>query len=181
MIFDLEDEPFVSLWIYWTNVCGERLLPDSQDIDLTKLASIFPNVSVLDVISPDEIRYHIVGSDIVAGYGDELTGLNLLDLFSEESRQHLSQSLIEVVTRPCAGFCQTAIAYQSGRKNQAQILSTPLKTGSESLGRALMVQKIDQPRTQRGSDNVTLLGAGALSTQYIDIGNGIGEDISVTF
>lgn len=79
----IEEEPFASLWSYWREARGDRLLPDSRDIDFTRLASVLPDVSVLEVFSPEEVRYRLVGSDIVARFGGELTGVNLLDVFSE--------------------------------------------------------------------------------------------------
>ena len=177
----VEEEPFASLWAYWHEARGDRLLPDSRDIDFTRLASVLPNVSVLEVFSPEEIRYRLVGSDIVARFGGELTGVNLLDVFSENSRGLLSQSLVETVTRPCAGFCQTSIAYQSGRSVTVQILSAPLKTDDKTLGRTLMIQRVLEPGEAITNDIVSIVGAEAFSIQYLDIGNGKSESLDVSF
>lgn len=181
MTLSLEEEPFAALWAYWREVRGDRLLPDSRDIDFTRLASILPNVSVLEVFNPEEIRYRLVGSDIVARFGGELTGVNLLEVFSDNSRKLLSQSLVETVSRPCAGFCQTSITYQSGRKVRIQILSTPLKTEDHTLGRTLMIQRIVEPREPITNDVVSIIGAEAFSIQYIDIGGGVGQSVDVSF
>lgn len=180
MNLPLKEEPFASLWAYWCEARGGGLLPDSSDIDFTRLASVLPDVSVLEVFSPEEVRYRLVGSDIVARFGGELTGVNLLDLFSENSRRLLSQSLVEMVTRPCAGFCQTSIAYRSGRMVKVEILCTPLKTADASLGRTFMVQRIESLQKPVANDSVAIMGAEAFSMQFIDIGEGVGENVSVS-
>lgn len=173
MKLSVDEGPFASLWQYWNKVRGDRSLPGSRDLDFTQLAAVLPEMSVLDIFGPGEMRYRMVGSDLVMQFGGELTGVNLLDVFAERYSKTLSQSLMEVVTRPCAGLCQTSVSYQSGRQAKAQILAVPVQTSNGLPGRVVLVQNVNQSRGTSNNDIVSSIGAEFFSTRFIDIGNGI--------
>ena len=177
MMHSVEDEPFASLWRYWNKVRGDRLLPGSRELDFTQLAAVLPEMSVIDIISPGEMRYRMAGSDLVLRFGGELTGVNLLDIFSEKSRLAVSQFLMEIAMRPCAGLCQTSVDYQSGREVRAQLLGVPVKPSSDLRGRVVLVQRIEQIQGARHDDLVSISGANFFSTRSLEIGNGKSDHL----
>lgn len=176
MMHSVDEEPFASLWQYWNKVRGDRLLPGSRELDFTQLAAILPEMSVLDIIAPDEMRYRMAGSGLVARFDGELTGANLLDLFSENSRPALSRFLTEIVTQPCTGLLHTSVGYQSGRQGAVQLLVVPIKTSDGLPERIVLVQRIDQSRGERIDEKLSIIGADFFSVSFIDVGAGKPDD-----
>lgn len=178
MMHSVDEEPFASLWQYWNKVRGDRLLPGSRELDFTQLAAILPEMSVLDIIAPDEMRYRMAGSGLVARFGGELTGANLLDLFSENSRPALSRFLTKIVTQPCTGLLHTSVGYQSGRQGAVQLLAVPIKTSDDLPGRIALVQRIDQSRGERIDEKLSVIGADFFSVSFIDVEAGKPDDLA---
>lgn len=137
MIPALQQEPLASLWQHWNDIRGDKPVPEKADVDLVELASILPQVSLLDAVSPDEMRYMLVGSEIVARSGEELTGINLLDLFTPECRPFVSRCIIDLFNVPCALVCRTTILYQSGNTAMSQSLCLPLQKEKGAIGTGL--------------------------------------------
>lgn len=176
MMHSVDEEPFASLWQYWNKVRRDRLLPGSRELDLTQLAAILPEMSVLDIVDPDEMRYRMAGSDLVTRFGEELTGANLLDLFSEKSRPTLSRFLTRIIIQPCAGLWHTSVGYQSGRQGAVQLLAVPIKTSDGLPERIALVQRIDQSGGERIDEKLSIIGADFFSVSFIDIGAGKPDD-----
>lgn len=171
-----EREPLKSLWKYWDDVRADTMMPARREIDLVQLANILPEVSLLDAISADELRYTLVGSEIVARNGEELTGINLLDLFADECRSVVSKSLIDMFAVPCAVVCETTVLYQSGHTAMAECLCLPLRTRHDFLGRSLFAQRIEAG-DNTPDEVIASLGSKVFSATYIDIGNGKPDDV----
>ena len=172
MKHSVDEEPFASLWQYWNKVRADRIMPGSRDLDFTQLAAVVPEMSVLDIIGPDEMRYRMSGSDLVAQFGGELTGANLYDIFSEKTRLMLTQSLFHIVTQPCAGLCETSIGFQSGRQATVRLLAVPVQTSEDLPGRVVLVQNMDRGRRTFANETVSLIGAEFFTTRFIDLGAG---------
>lgn len=170
-----EKEPLKSLWKYWNEVRAGTMMPARRDIDFVQVANVLPEVSLLDAISADELRYTLVGSQIVARNGEELTGVNLLDLFADDCRPVVSKCLIDMFAVPCAVVCETTVLYQSGHTAMAECLCLPLRTRHNFLGRSLFAQRIEAG-DNTADEVIASLGSKVFSATYIDIGNGKPDD-----
>lgn len=175
MILSVDEEPFASLWQYWNNVRGDRPMPGSYEVDFTQLAAILPEMSVLDIINPREMRYRLAGSNIVAGFGGELTGINPLDIFAESNRAALSRFLTVIITQPCAGLCRISIDYQSGWQSISNFLAVPVMTSGALAGRIVLVQHAEQPERDRLDDLISVIGSDLFCARLIDTGQGLPD------
>ncbi len=63
------------LFRHWLGLCVDGRLPLRRDIDPLAVRDLMPNLQLLDVgAAPDDLRYRLVGSEIVAAFGFEPRG-----------------------------------------------------------------------------------------------------------
>jgi hypothetical protein len=72
----LTQAPFsyhLDLYRYWLAKRGSRAMPARRDIDAADIPALLPYLGIVDKVA-GQVRYRLVGSDIVRQYGRELTG-----------------------------------------------------------------------------------------------------------
>ncbi len=75
------------LLAYWLAKKGDRPAPTRAEIDPAEIKSLLPHVGLVDVEpSPLRFRFRLAGTEIIKGYGEELTGryLDEVDLDNHE-------------------------------------------------------------------------------------------------
>ncbi len=81
-------EPLRRLLAYWHAKKGDRPAPTRADIDPTEIKPLLPHVGLVDVErAPLRFRFRLTGTEIVKGYGEELTG-RYLDEVDLNLHQH---------------------------------------------------------------------------------------------
>jgi hypothetical protein len=79
----------LDLVAYWNRVRGGRLAPRWPDIDPGEIKRLLPNVIVSEVLTdPFDIRYRIVGSEIVAKYGYDFTWKSLRSIMNTNAESY---------------------------------------------------------------------------------------------
>jgi hypothetical protein len=63
----------LDLYRYWLAKRGSRAMPARRDIDAADIPALLPYLGIVDKVA-GQVRYRLVGSDIVRQYGRELTG-----------------------------------------------------------------------------------------------------------
>ncbi len=89
MLFDL-----------WSDVRGNRLVPRWVDFDPLALVSVVPQSIFLKRAAVDDWRALLFGSDLVNGYGREMTGANMLETLEPNDRAAAIDRLRVLVEGP---------------------------------------------------------------------------------
>lgn len=92
---------------YWRSKCADRIMPKRADIDPADLKAHLPSITLVDVV-PDERRfvYRLVGTQEVAGRGEDPTGRSVRDAYYAESLE-AALACYEYVARERRPFCFT--------------------------------------------------------------------------
>jgi hypothetical protein len=88
---------------FWDAKRGGLSMPLDDSIDLLEIPQLSPQLVLLDVTAPDKMIYAYFGEQIASFAGFDLTGSNLLDLFTVADGAKARQFISDVTERPCIG------------------------------------------------------------------------------
>lgn len=71
---DLKDPRLLRLRRYWLGLRDDGRLPSRDDVDPADLVPVLPLMFLIDVLAPGGYRYRLVGTEVVAGMGYDMTG-----------------------------------------------------------------------------------------------------------
>jgi len=91
---------FVEAWLLWR---GDALLPHRGQLDLNRIKRLLPGIALLDVHGPEDVRYRVAGTRLVAHLGFDPTGRNYKELTPPGQWPVRSYRVRQMVARPCAG------------------------------------------------------------------------------
>ena len=158
----------------WRNWRGDAMLPSRGQIKLDEIGRLLPRVMVLEVLSPGEALFRLVGTAYLELFGVELTGLNFVDLATPENRAMRGERLWAMATTPCGSYMSSPDPNPGRVDNILHTLTLPVQP-----------EQPDQPMQFFGltygtmqmnlSDNYDedLLKRLANQFNYIDIGAGL--------
>lgn len=116
-----------SLYAYWSAKRGGRTMPARADIDPVDMPALLPHLMLVTVAGdPPRFRFRLVGTEIVARYGMELTGRDLanVDLGSELGAVRLQYE--ETAREAVPTYCRHAIETGAGKHLRYERLLLPL-------------------------------------------------------
>jgi hypothetical protein len=75
---EIRSRPVLDLVDYWQRKRGTRLAPAWREIEPGDMKALLPSLVIAEVLEqPFDLRYRLVGSDVVDAYGYDFTGLQL--------------------------------------------------------------------------------------------------------
>ena len=89
---------------HWTAVRGSCLVPFDIQIDPTKMVRAVPFVMIARIQRPETVEVVLAESGSQWRHGRDVTGLNLFNLFSLQSRRALEQVRRWVLSIPCGVY-----------------------------------------------------------------------------
>lgn len=103
---DCREPAIARLYAYWLQQRGERRFPGRQDVDPLDMRFALGGITLFDVVRAPErtdgyrFRYRLIGSDIVARDGFDLTGRWLDDLPLVQYRDLITSRLVGLMADP---------------------------------------------------------------------------------
>ena len=95
------------IFAYWASLRRDGRLPGRADIHPQGLKRLLPTVSLIDVLQEGRLDYRLrlAGTGLYTGYGREITGRSLRDVYSREAADYWRAELDRVVRhgRPGVG------------------------------------------------------------------------------
>lgn len=68
---------------YWNVKCGQRRMPDRNDIDPADIKALLPHVMIADLVGDrPRVRYRLVGTRVAAASGFDFTGRHLDEILT---------------------------------------------------------------------------------------------------
>jgi hypothetical protein len=86
---------------HWQQLPRKQLLPSRNDFDPADVAAMLPGVSMYQFNSKQDITIRLAGTEIVHVYGQEVTGMNYLDLWPEDLRATVGEVFTAMLSQPC--------------------------------------------------------------------------------
>jgi hypothetical protein len=92
---------FIAAWLGWRG--AGRNLPKRSAVELEDIKHLLGRVVLLEIISGDDIRIKVAGSQLREHANFEATGKNFADITPPEQWPTRRWHLTEMATRPCGG------------------------------------------------------------------------------
>lgn len=126
-----EDPRLARFLAYWREKCGDRDMPQRDDVDPLELgAALLPVAYMVDVLDEArDFRYRVVGTDIVANTQSDFTGRRLSEIADIGTQGTLAEIYAEVCAhrRPLVELVTYLTA--SGNTRYYEVVVAPLGAG----------------------------------------------------
>lgn len=125
------------LYDYWNSARNGRLAPCRYEIEPAKIAALLPEVFIAECGRSSEYRIRLAGTRICDQLGRELRDSNLLEFWSPDDREALTNLLHIVVSDGAAASAQFAAQKADGRSADFEMTLMPLIHTSHTINRIL--------------------------------------------
>jgi len=122
-----------ALYDYWERCRPGARLPGRQHLDPLDIPQLLPNLLLIDVLSPDDFRYRLVGTALAARVGRDTTGLSIIEAYPDDDWEEIHPDYLYVLgqRRPCLRW--TAVTDNKGKSQAYQRLLLPLAGDGERV------------------------------------------------
>lgn len=111
----------------WQDCAPAGNLPETRQLQLSKLAPWMPDITKCSLEGPRDIRYRLAGTRACERLGMDPTGVNLYDLMDTSIRDTIARSFHEACRRPCGFYGLYENVNTAGRRSAIESLYLPLK------------------------------------------------------
>ncbi len=112
---------------YWSAKRRGRRMPARPDIDPVEIPRLLPHLMLVSVSGePPGFRFRLVGTEIVARYGAELTGRALDEVDLGTALGSVRSQYEETVRDTAPTYCRHAIETKGGKYQRYERLLLPL-------------------------------------------------------
>lgn len=73
-VSDIKDERMASIYQYWLDIKGDKLMPARRDINPSEIPTLLPHITLVRIEESGRYKLSLVGSENVKAYGAEVTG-----------------------------------------------------------------------------------------------------------
>jgi len=138
-------EPLRELYDYWLSLRGEKPAPARSQVDPMAMTQILPHLGLFDVVNnPRRYRVRIMGTEVVAWYGCDVTGRYLDEIDLGPDPAPVFAILDHVVATMTPAHMMGDYVKQDGRQIRYERLVLPLSSdGRETdmlLGASLRIE-----------------------------------------
>jgi hypothetical protein len=142
---DQANQRFIAAWLGWRG--PERLMPKRSAVELGDIKGLLGRIILFEIISEDDIRIKVAGSQLRDHINFEATGRNFAAVTPPDQWPLRRWRLSEMATRPCGGTMINRETYtDSGDAVSFETVTLPVEP--EGLGKPRLLMS-----------NVAVLGA----------------------
>ena len=144
----IEDSRLQQLYDYWRALVRGKRLPARADVDPTAIApSVLPFVVLADVVDGGRrIHFRLVGTNMVAEWGQDFTGRHIDEIMHGSYREFLEGLFADVVANRCAVLSESAFRWDVGGAIRTRRLFMPLAADGHTVDTVLIGQIFDHAR-----------------------------------
>lgn len=126
------------LFEYWSERRGQRRMPARADIDPADIPKLLPHLLLADVDEqPADVRFRLVGTELVERFGGEFTGRRLSDLDYGSEADAVAESYAQVIRTGEPQFKISHFWTRDYRYLRIQHLLLPLSEDGKSVNMIL--------------------------------------------
>ncbi len=120
-------EPCRFILDYWQGLRGDLPLPRRADVDPAAMARHLAHVGLFEVHSADLTLCRVAGTAFRLSLGFELTGKNVVQLYTSEWYRAAGYRFSSIVSWPCAATVEMSLRFSSGAEHPHEVLLLPLE------------------------------------------------------
>ncbi|MBT3535208.1 MAG: PAS domain-containing protein [Rhodospirillaceae bacterium] len=165
-------QAFIAAWQMWR---GTHMVPNLDDVRPEILGNAINGVSVVELLSPNDAVYRLVGNLHTEVMGREMAGTYLSEVTRPEEQKARMTRLWKIANTPCGVFVQLTVVRQSGVSDPVCRVILPVRP-SEPTEPMRLYGAMDRHGEAKTIDNVPAdLISLAQNVDYIDISHGVPE------
>lgn len=129
----IEHSGLRALYDYWDGHRAGSRLPGRQHLDPLDIPGLLPNLMLVDVAAPDDLRFRLVGTALVGWFGRDTTGLALGDVYSSKDWERILADYRYVIRerRPCLTVSKIATGRHGSRQPYQRLLLPLARDGAQ--------------------------------------------------
>jgi hypothetical protein len=161
----------------WDAARSGALVPRRAEIDPAALRPLLPNLFILELLSPDEIRFRLAGTRYCDLVGFDATGMNFIDLAPAEDRRTRAYRNWSAVRRPCGTYFTVLRKFHTGTREFHYGLLLPVRPARDGGAPQLigvLVSSSGRDRVNRAEEPVLTMPE---IFEFVDIGAGVPASI----
>jgi len=161
---------FFTLWHGWRD--GD-VLPRRRRLDTGALGDLLPRCALVEIRGRDDMPVRFAGNWLRDLLGNEIAGMNYLDLTVPENRQRRADLLLTEVAQPCAAVIYYWVRFDGGGLVPVEVVSAPVR--ADDTGEPSLVLACATPLARAGDNGEADPDSYAEGDglQFIDIGAGL--------
>jgi hypothetical protein len=156
---------------YWDSLPKVDFVPDRQDFSPSRIATLMPAVTILEVVSEDIILQRLTGTAVCRSLGFDPTGRSVADLMSPLLWPDYREMISLQLSVPC-GRQNMLRSRRANLVDRAEVLVLPLRHARS--GHWMLLSYFDE-LAPVGYDPGPYEILGYEETRWIDIGAGVPE------
>lgn len=163
------------MFSWWLNACGDRAMPDAEDVSPKELVELLPYVRLLQWSEEGDLVHRIFGGALVASTGIDLTGHSvfLVDDYPERANDMARLKMIH--EHPCGLLMHRDYVTPDGSVCSCQFVNFPISGGKDGRGRIIGTivpcEPVDEDKLKFNVTGTPVLRRAA----FIDIGFGLPD------
>ncbi|HEX7005587.1 MAG TPA: PAS domain-containing protein [Alphaproteobacteria bacterium] len=127
-------EVLKQLYAYWLAKRGDRRAPSRADIDPIEIAAQLPYVVLVDVEhDPLRLRFRLIGTAVVKGFNQDLTGRYFDEIAHTPEQRALNERLVAVATWGPPLCAMLDYTHKDGRFVRYERLALPLSSDGATV------------------------------------------------
>lgn len=160
---------------YWNSLPKIGLIPSRRDFDPAEVKHLLPKIVIHQVISAEMVKVRLAGTEVVFGYGRDITGENYLDFVAPERRAQAFRSIELLHTQPCGMKVRLIKTRRSGVAFLNETVALPMRNdaGVANLVYYVSADVFTPHLTDATTDHLERIGVEHRA--FIDIGAGIPD------
>jgi hypothetical protein len=166
---------FSALFSYWQSVRQGRNVPRTADFDLLALTNWLPDMSLLDVLSVEDVIWRFAGTTIVERMGHDPSGQNVFNIQAPAMKSRTARAYQIATQLPCGAIARYTNHYSSGREGNVRSLYLPLETPGGRYTRLVAITFREDATTFAEPIERTTTGTRILSIDWLDLGAGLPQ------
>ncbi len=164
--------PCRALFEYWLKIRGSKAVPFRSDLRPGDIASLLPNLIILEYRDPDQLIYRLTGTEIVYRMGYDFTGKNLYEIAIPEEVDSARYQFDSLRAQPCGLVLNLLLRSKRDVAFVAELIFLPLSDRDGTINQLVaIVGEIKDDDKSRHTSKVASMTA--LNSAFLDIGCGV--------
>lgn len=112
---------------YWYSLAKVDGVPLRSSFDPASITALLPNIAIYHFLSREDIRIRLAGTNLVAAFGQEITGKSYLDYWPDEYKSDAADTFQWMLNEPSGLAVKNVGITESGKEIAAWSTGFPLR------------------------------------------------------
>jgi hypothetical protein len=136
--------PLTAMYHYWRSKCRDKDMPSRADIHPSEMKDFLPHTMLIDVVATTEterrFRMRLVGTHIVDGFGQEVTGKFIDEINTGGQMESLLEACMKSVQEKAPVYLSGVMVQQTpaGTRFSFERLGAPLSSDGQNVDMLLI-------------------------------------------